>query len=137
MRGVGYSPWAVRTLRTMAADSTGFSKRGSCPTTAIAVAKGLEWDPYVRGPTQLIKELAAIYPNIGPKALTEAWANMEDNIEAGARPWSRVKALMGATYMHLQEMGWSAQFEPLAFPHMVGLSDSGGNTRRVSNAISW
>ena len=52
MEGVGYSPWAIRTIRAMAADSMGCSKRGRCPITAIAVAKGLEWDPYVRGTTK-------------------------------------------------------------------------------------
>ena len=86
MEGVGYSPWAVRTIRAMAADCMSCSKRGRCPITAIAVAEGLDWDPYVRGPVQLIKEWAAIFPKIGPRALTEAWANMEDNIEASAKP---------------------------------------------------
>ena len=67
MEGVGYSPWAIRTIRAMAADSMGCSKRGRCPITAIAVAKGLEWDPYVRGQVQLIKEWASIFPKIEPK----------------------------------------------------------------------
>ena len=72
MEGVGFSLWAVRTIRTMAADSMVCSKRGRCPITAIAVAKDLQWDPYVRGPTQLIKEWANIFSKIEPRALAEA-----------------------------------------------------------------
>ena len=44
IEGVGCSPDVVRTLRTMAADSMGCSKAGRCPITAIAVAKGMDWD---------------------------------------------------------------------------------------------
>ena len=47
MEGVGYSPDTVRPLRTMAANSLGCSKAGRCPITALAVAQGLDWDPYV------------------------------------------------------------------------------------------
>ena len=104
MEGVDFSPWAVRTLRTMASDSMGCSKKGRCPTTAIAVAKRVEVDPSVRGPIELIKHWAAVSPKLEPKALTGAWANVEDNLEeAGAKPWSRVKSPTGATYMHLRE----------------------------------
>ena len=80
----------------------GCSKKGRCPITAIAVAKGIESDPYVRGTTQFIKQWVAVFPKIEPEALTEAWANMEGNIEGGA------------------EIDWPAQFEPLPTPHMVG-----------------
>ena len=138
MEGVGYCPWAIRTLRTMAAGSMGCSKKGRCPITAIVVAKGIEWDPDARGPTQLIKQWAAFFPRIEPGALTEAWANMKDNLEAaGAKPWARVKGPMGATYLHLKEMGCSAQREPLPSPHMVGLAESEGNNWKFNNAISW
>ena len=75
---------------------------------------------------------------IEPTALTEAWANMEDNLEApGGKPWSRVKGLMGATYMHLRDMGWSAQFEFFPEFQMVGLADRKGNKWEFNNAISW
>ena len=62
---------------------------------------------------------------------------MEDNIEGGARPWSRVKGPMGAMYMNLSDIGWSAQFEPLPTPHMLGFADSEGNEYRFNSAISW
>ena len=51
---VGYSPSMVKQLRTKAADCMGSAKSGRCPITAIAIAKGPEWDPEVRGPTNLI-----------------------------------------------------------------------------------
>ena len=62
--------------------------------------------PYVRGPIQLITEWAAIFPEIEPKALAEAWVKMEDHIEApGGKAWAKVRGPMGATHMHLEEMG--------------------------------
>ena len=42
VEGTGYSPWIVRSLRTMAADSMGCAKQGRCPITAIALAKGIQ-----------------------------------------------------------------------------------------------
>ena len=69
----------------MAADSMGCSNKGWRPITAIAVATGIERDPYVRGLTHLMQQWAAVFPKIEPKALTEAWANMEDHIEGGAK----------------------------------------------------
>ena len=53
---VGYSPTMIQELRTMAADATGRANKGRCPITALAIAKGLEWYPYVRGPVRLIQE---------------------------------------------------------------------------------
>ena len=107
MEGTGYSPWIVRCLRTMAADGLGCSKAGRCPITAIAVAKGFEWDPYIRGPLQVFRHWAALYPKIEPKAFKEAWSKMEEHTEAPeGKPWDRAKGPMAATYLHLKEMGW-------------------------------
>ena len=61
---VGYSPTMITELRTMAADATGTAKKGRCPITAIAVAKGIEWDPYVRGPVTLIQEWCSLAPKV-------------------------------------------------------------------------
>ena len=55
IEGTGFSPWIVRSLRTMAADSMGCAKMGRCPITAIALGKGIQWDPYIRGPIQVFK----------------------------------------------------------------------------------
>ena len=80
MEGAGYSPEAVRQLRTMAADSMGCSKAGRCPITAIAVAKGMEWDPYVRGLALVLKQGADAYPQIEPTGLKQAWDKMVDQL---------------------------------------------------------
>ena len=55
VEGTGLSPWIVRALRTMAADSMRCAKQGRCPSTAIALGKGIQWDPYIRGPIQVFK----------------------------------------------------------------------------------
>ena len=112
MEGTGYSPWMTRALRTMVADSMGCAKQGRCPITAIALAKGIEWDPYIKGPMQVFKHWAAISPRIEPKALKEAWTKMEAHVlSPGGNPWARVKGPMAATFLHLKEMGWSAHFQ--------------------------
>ena len=69
---VGYSPNMVRQLRTMAADCMGSAKYGRCPTTAISIAKGPEWDPEVRGPTRLMLEWCRLVPQIAPETLTNS-----------------------------------------------------------------
>ena len=64
---VGYSPSMVKQLRTMAADATGIANKGRCPITALAIAKGIEWDPYVRGPVRLIPEWCRLAPKVEPR----------------------------------------------------------------------
>ena len=127
VEGIGYAPWITRSLRTMAADSMGCSKQGRCPITAIALAKGLEWDPYVRGPMQVFKHWAAISPKIEPKALEEAWNQMEQHVlQPGGKAWARVKGPMAATFMHLREIGWTAHF-----------GDSGHDGFKDREGILW
>ena len=70
---VGFSPSMVKQLRTMAADCMGCAKYGRCPITAIAIAKGPEWDPEVRGPTRLIMEWCRLTQLVPPDTLTKAW----------------------------------------------------------------
>ena len=121
IEGTGFSPWIVRTLRTMGADSMGCAKKGRCPITALALGKGIEWDSYVRGPIQVFKHWAAISAKIAPQALCEAWTKMEKHVDApGGKPWARVKGPMAATYLHLKEIGWKAHFEEEAH---VGFED--------------
>ena len=72
----GYSPTFVSELRTMAADATGTAHKGRCPYTAIAIAKGMEWDPYVRGPVTLIQEWCRVAPKVHLPALQRAWTIM-------------------------------------------------------------
>ena len=73
IEAVGYSPSMVKQLRTMAADSMGCTKYGMCPITAIAIAKGPEWDPEVRGPTRLLMEWCRLVPQVPPETLVKAW----------------------------------------------------------------
>eukprot|EP00973_Karenia_brevis_P017319 2375262-Karenia_brevis.AAC.2 len=40
----------VQDLRTMGADAVARTKQGRCHITAITVAKGIRWDPWVIGP---------------------------------------------------------------------------------------
>ena len=90
----------------MAADSMGCSKAGRCPITAIAVAKGKEWDPDVRGPAMVLKQWADACPQIEPTGLKQAWDKMMDQLEdQEGKAWSRVKGPMEAAYMHLKEIG--------------------------------
>ena len=83
IKAVGYKPSMVKQLRTMAADSMGCAKYGRCPITAIAIAKGPEWDPEVRGPTRLIMEWCRLVPQVSPETLVNAWAKMEHHLEGG------------------------------------------------------
>ena len=62
----------VKTLRTMAADSMGCSKAGRCPIKAIAVAKGMDWEPYVKGPAMVFKQWANAHLKIEPSGLKQA-----------------------------------------------------------------
>eukprot|EP00973_Karenia_brevis_P068589 9539302-Karenia_brevis.AAC.1 len=50
IEGVGYTPTMVQNLRTMGADAVASTKQGRCHITAITVAKGIRWDPWVIGP---------------------------------------------------------------------------------------
>ena len=106
----GYSPTFVGELRTMAAEATGTAHTGRCPYTAIAVAKGMEWDPYVRGPVTLIQEWCRVAPKVHLPALSRAWTIMEPQLARATHPWQKVTGPMSAAYMHLQEMGWKTEF---------------------------
>eukprot|EP00973_Karenia_brevis_P076694 10652639-Karenia_brevis.AAC.1 len=50
IEGIGYTPTIIQNLRTMGADAVASTKQGRCPIIAITVAKGIQWDPWVRGP---------------------------------------------------------------------------------------
>eukprot|EP00973_Karenia_brevis_P010281 1393047-Karenia_brevis.AAC.1 len=54
MEGVGYTPTVVGKLRTMCADAVAGTRQGRCLITAITVAKGIKWDPWVMGPVNTI-----------------------------------------------------------------------------------
>eukprot|EP00973_Karenia_brevis_P085812 11903837-Karenia_brevis.AAC.1 len=54
IEGIGYSPTLVNQIRTMGANAVASEKQGRCPITAIAVAKGIRWDPWIIGPANTI-----------------------------------------------------------------------------------
>ena len=98
---VGCLPSMVKQLRTMAADCMGSAKYGRCPISAIA--KGPEWDPEVRGPTNPIMGWCKLAPQVAPETRTRAWAAMEEHIHGG-KQWTKVVGPMSATDMHLRGM---------------------------------
>ena len=95
----------------MAADATGTAHKGRCPYTAIAVAKGMEWNPYVRGPVTLIQEWCRVAPKVHMPSLQRAWTTMEAVLSQTGKPWLKVNGPMSAAYMHLQELGWTIDFQ--------------------------
>ena len=101
--GIGYSPSMIGQLRTMAADCMDSAKFGRCPITAIAIAKGPEGDPYVRGPTNQLLEWCRLVPKVAPLRLARAWRAIEEQIQRGNQ-WAKVTGPTSATYMHLKEM---------------------------------
>ena len=118
----------------MTADFMGCAKYGRCPITAIAIAKGPEWDPEIRGPTRLIMEWCRLVPQVPPDTLTQAWINMEQHIEGGNQ-WAKVTGPMSAAYMHLKEMGWMVETNEA--DQVCGLIDENGETWRPNDAVTW
>ena len=131
---VGFSPTMIKQLRTMAADCMGSAKYGRCPITAIAIAKGPEWDPEVRGPTRLIMEWCRLMHLVPPDTLTEAWIKMEEHIQGGNQ-WAKVVGPMSAAYMHLKEMGW--QIETNDAGQISGVINNQGEAWRPNDAVTW
>ena len=118
----------------MTADCMGSAKYGRCPITAIATAKGPEWDPEVRGPTNLILEWCRFVPQIAPQTPARAWTAMEEHIQGGNQ-WAKVVGPMRATYMHLKEMGWQIEMDDTG--HISGLLNWSREALRPSDAVTW
>eukprot|EP00973_Karenia_brevis_P062328 8668083-Karenia_brevis.AAC.1 len=60
MEGIGYTPTMISNIRTMGANAVASTKQGRCPITAIAIAKGIRWDPWIMGPTNTIMHMIEI-----------------------------------------------------------------------------
>ena len=112
----------------------GCAKYGRCPITGIAIAKGPEWDPEVRGPTRLIMEWCRLTPQVPPDTLTEAWVKMEEHIDGGNQ-WAKVVGPMSATYMHLKEMGWLVETNEAG--QISRVIDNNGEAWRPNDAVTW
>eukprot|EP00973_Karenia_brevis_P037838 5218807-Karenia_brevis.AAC.1 len=57
----------------MAADAVASRKHGRCPITAVALAKGLRWDPHVVGPTNTILHMISIVLQWEGEPLGKTW----------------------------------------------------------------
>ena len=119
----------------MAADCMGCAKAVRCPITAIAIAKGPEWDPYVRGPTNPILEWCRLEAQVAPLTLARSWSAMEQHIQGG-NMWAKVTGPMSAMYMHLEEIVWKAESRYIE-GHLTGLSHEKGSIWRPNDAATW
>eukprot|EP00973_Karenia_brevis_P007631 1037179-Karenia_brevis.AAC.1 len=50
----------VSQIRTPGAHAVASEEQGRCPITAITVAKGIRWDPWVMGPVNTIMHMNQI-----------------------------------------------------------------------------
>ena len=119
----------------MAADATGTAHKGRCPYTAIAVAKGMEWDPYVRGPVTLIQGWCRVAPKVHLPALSRAWIIMEAQLAQAAHPLQRVTGPMSAAHLHLKEMGWKVDFR--LEEDRILYTDTRGGSYEIVDGVSW
>ena len=119
----------------MAADATGTAHKGRCPITAIAVAKDLTWDPYVRGPVILIQEWCRLAPEVHLPALTRAWTQMESQLTNATHPWQCVTGPISAGNMHFQEMGWKVDIR--GEEDKILYTDKRDDTFEVMDGVSW
>ena len=106
----GYYPQMVNAVRTMAADVVGTQSHGRCPITAVAIGKGIEWDPWICGPDMVIREAIAAAIKLGTDSVSEVWQTITAHIREATNQWATVKGPLGSLYMHLQEMGWKMGF---------------------------
>ena len=100
------------------------------------MAKRFDWDPYVRGPIQVLKKLADANPSIEPEGLKQAWDKMEEHMEdPKGKPWARVRGPESATYFPLKEINWKESFDKQQM--LEGLIDNEGSLWRFNHVISW
>eukprot|EP00973_Karenia_brevis_P095427 12427265-Karenia_brevis.AAC.1 len=93
----------------MGANAVASEKQGRCPITAITAAKGIRWDPWIMGPVNTIMHMIQII-NAWDGEVGREWIKSLWDPRHAPHPWARVKGPMGATHMHLMEMGWEMQW---------------------------
>ena len=106
----GYYPQMVHSVRTMGADVVGTPQQGRCPITAIAIGKDITWDPWVRGPGMVIREVLSAVLKFGVHKVARVWETLWEHTTQAANPWATVKGPLGALCMHLHEVGWHLSF---------------------------
>eukprot|EP00973_Karenia_brevis_P059236 8247510-Karenia_brevis.AAC.1 len=77
----------------MGANAVASAEHGRCPITAIAVAKGIRWDPWIICPTntilQKIQILIGWEGEVGREWIKSIW-----DLQHSPLPWARVKGPM-------------------------------------------
>eukprot|EP00973_Karenia_brevis_P091829 12409356-Karenia_brevis.AAC.1 len=72
----------------MGADAVASAKQGRCPITAITIAKGIKWDPWVMVPVNTIMHMIGIVNkwdgNVGIEWIRSQW-----DLDHAPNPWSR------------------------------------------------
>eukprot|EP00973_Karenia_brevis_P008129 1100763-Karenia_brevis.AAC.1 len=74
----------------MGAHAVASTKQGRCPITAIAVAKGIRWDPWIMGPTNTIMHKIEII-NTWDGDVGQRWIRSQWDLLHAPHPWARVK----------------------------------------------
>ena len=108
---------------------------GRCPITAIAIAKSLEWDPFVRGPTNQILEWCRLAPQVSPLTLARAWTAREQHNQGG-NMWAKVTGPMSATYIHPEDMGWKVERQD-SEGYLTGIINQQGEIWKPNDAVTW
>eukprot|EP00973_Karenia_brevis_P006447 877936-Karenia_brevis.AAC.1 len=72
----------------MGADAVASTKQGSCPITAIAVAKGIKWDPWVLGPLNTIMHMIEII-NAWDGDVGRQWITSQWDLNNATNSWAR------------------------------------------------
>eukprot|EP00973_Karenia_brevis_P001147 156536-Karenia_brevis.AAC.1 len=93
----------------MGANAVASNKPGRCTITAIAVANGIRWDPWIIGPASTILLMVQRLAD-WDMAVSRQWIQSKWDLQHSPHTWARVKGPMGATQMHFMEMGWEIQF---------------------------
>eukprot|EP00973_Karenia_brevis_P016310 2233321-Karenia_brevis.AAC.1 len=78
----------------MGADAVASTKQGRCPVTAITVAKGIRWDPFVIGPVNTIMQMIGIV-NTWEGDVGREWITSQWDLDHSPKPWPTVKGPMG------------------------------------------
>eukprot|EP00973_Karenia_brevis_P074726 10385611-Karenia_brevis.AAC.1 len=72
----------------MGANAVASSKEGRCPITAIAVAKGMRWGPWIIGPANTILQMVQILADWDMDA-SRQWIQSKWDLQHSPHPWAR------------------------------------------------
>eukprot|EP00973_Karenia_brevis_P053784 7472138-Karenia_brevis.AAC.1 len=72
----------------MGAHAVASEKQGRCQITAITVAKGIRWDPWIMGPVNTIMHVIQIISAWGGDAGRQ-WIKSHWDLKHASHPWAR------------------------------------------------